>query len=100
MTNKPCSEHYVLEPQKGVLQYCPHNEHAEWIAEGLRAIAELRTTTSVLMKTVCENHKDPVTKWSEAMQRVRGHHVMGDMLEGCFDELNNEPSNIIQFPKK
>lgn len=102
MTNKPCSENYILEPQKGVLQYCPHSENAEWVADGLRAIASLRTTTSVLMQNVCENHKDPVTKWNEAMQRVRanGHHVMGDMLEGCFEELNEEPSNIIQFHKK
>lgn len=102
MNNKLCSEHYIIEPKEGVLQYCPQHENADQIAEGLRAIAGLRTTTTVLIQNVCEAHKDPVTKWNEAMQRVRanGHHVMGDMLEGCFDELNEEPSNIIQFPKK
>jgi len=83
MTNKPCSEYYIMEPTEGVLQYCPHNENAEQIAEGLRAIAELRTTTNVLMQTVCENHKDPVTKWNEAKERVQ----------------QERDSKIIQFKK-
>jgi len=105
MTNKPCSENYVLEPSKGVLQYCPHNEHAEWVAEGLRAIAGLRTTTTVLVQNACSNHSnqssaDAVQRWIDASKRYKEeqakkivqfprHHVMGDGLEGCFDELNN-----------
>lgn len=56
MTNKPCSEHYIMEPTEGVLQYCPHNENAEWIAEGLRAIAELRKVTTILIQNACEIH--------------------------------------------
>jgi hypothetical protein len=71
MTNKPCSENYILEPSKGVLQYCPHNEHAEWVAEGLRAIAGLRTTTNVLVQNVCDNHKDPVQRWIDVAERVK-----------------------------
>lgn len=76
MTNKPCSEHYMLEPKTGLLRYCPHSEHAEWVAEGLRAIAELRNTTTVLVKQVCENHSNvgasnALEKWNEAKKRVQ-----------------------------
>lgn len=61
----------MIEPTEGVLQYCPHNENADQIAEGLRAIAGLRTSTTVLIQNLCENHKDPVTKWNEAKERVQ-----------------------------
>jgi hypothetical protein len=100
-----CSENYEIEKKQGVLNYCPHSEHAEWIAEGLRAIAELRSTTTVLVKQACENHSsvgatNAIEKWNEAKKRVQEerdkkmiqfprHHVMGDALEGCFDELNS-----------
>lgn len=99
-----CSDNYVIEKQQGVLSYCPHSEHAEWVAEGLRAIAELRNTTTVLVKQACENHSNvdvcnALEKWNEAKKRVQeerdlkivnfpGHHVMGDALERCFDDLN------------
>lgn len=110
MNNTPCSPDYILEPKEGLLQYCPGHEHAQEIAEDLRAIAEARRTTHVLIKNVCENHKDPVQRWKEVMERSRGQrhgHSMGDMLDGCFDELleaetevKNMIGDIIQFPKK
>lgn len=105
MTNKPCSEHYVMEPTEGVLQYCPHSENAEWVAEGLRAIASLRSTTTVLIKNVCENHKDPVTKWNEAMQRVKNEtpSLQGRGMSGMdidMEEYISQNDKIIQFPKK
>jgi len=106
MNNTPCSPEYVLEPKEGLLQYCPGHEHAKEIAEDLRAIAEARNTTNVLIKNVCENHKDPVQRWKEVMERARGQrrgHSMGDALGDIFEEMyetKKVSDNIIQFPKK
>lgn len=106
MNNTPCSPDYVLEPNEGLLQYCPEHEHAKEIAEDLRAIAEARNTTQVLIKNTCENHKDPVQRWKEVMERSRGQrhgHSMGDALVDIFEEMyetKKVSDNIIQFPTK
>lgn len=39
-----------------------------------------------------------VQQWIDV--RNRGHHTFGDTLGDCFNELCQEESNIIQFPKK
>lgn len=56
MKKLQCSEDYTLEPIPGLFRVCPENECKEWIKEGLRAIAELRTQTCVLIEEVCTNH--------------------------------------------
>lgn len=101
MNNKQCSPDYIIEPREGILQYCPQHENAERIAEALRGIAEARSYTVVLIKSVCENHKDPVQKWKDVMDRARGHHTMGDSLGDIFEEMyeTRTVSNIIPFKK-
>ncbi len=54
--NKQCSEDFTLEPTPGLLRVCKGSDGKEWIKEGLRAIAELRTQTCVLVEDVCTNH--------------------------------------------
>lgn len=53
----PCDEHFTLEPTPGLLRVCKESEGKEWIKDGLRAIAELRNQTSILVEDVCNTHK-------------------------------------------
>lgn len=100
-----CSDNFTIEPQAGLLRVCKHNPDKEWVKEGLRAIAELRNTTNVIVEDICENHinqdsANAVQRWIDVSKRYKEEqskkivqfprrHVMGDGLEGCFDQLNN-----------
>lgn len=105
LSKNTCAEDFKVEEQEGVLRVCSAAEDKEYTKEGLRIIAELRDKTTIIIEETCRKHKDPVERWSEARERT--HHVMGDMLDGCFDELleaetevKNMIGNIIQFPKQ
>lgn len=89
-----CSEDFKIEQQEGVLRVCGEANDKDYTKEGLRIIAELRDQTTLIIEETCNNHKKPP-------------HMMGDMLEGCFDELLEAETevkhmigDIIQFPKK
>lgn len=96
LTKNTCSEDFKIEEQEGVLRVCSASEDKDYTKEGLRIIAELRDRTTIIIEETCKNHKKP-----------RLGHSMGDMLDGCFDELleaetevKNMIGDIIQFPKK
>lgn len=95
-TKNTCSEDFKVEEQEGVLRVCSAAEDKDYTKQGLRIIAELRDQTTLIIEETCRNHKKP-----------HPGHVMGDMLDGCFDELleaetdvKNMIGDIIQFPKK
>lgn len=52
-----CSDNFVIEPEEGLFRVCKHNTDKESLKEYLRAIASIRTTTCVLIESVCDNHK-------------------------------------------
>ena len=96
ITKNTCSEDFKIEEQEGVLRVCGAAEDKDYTKEGLRIIAELRDRTTIIIEETCKNHKKP-----------RPGHSMGDMLDGCFDELleaetevKNMIGDIIQFPKQ
>lgn len=96
LTKNTCSEDFKVEEQEGVLRVCSKADDKDYTKEGLRIIAELRDQTTLIIEETCRNH-----------QKEHPGHVMGDMLEGCFDELleaetevKNMIGNIIQFPKQ
>lgn len=98
MTNKlTCADNYVIEEKPGVLQYCPYADNADWVREGLQAIAELRNTTTVLIKKACAHHKpaEAVDRWKQVH-----HHTFGDTIGDVISDFMEKNDKIIQFPKK
>lgn len=51
-----CAEDFKVEKEEGVLRVCKHDQNKDSVKQGLRMIAELRNSTTLVVEDVCASH--------------------------------------------